>query len=611
MPRKLFGAISKSRHTVTNRKRYVMLISASFCVLVVGALAWMVFRASTIGSELQSVANLVPTLKAQTAASDAEAVVRTADQIAEHTGKAREAADDPLFSAMTVLPWLGDNIRVTSELARSADDVAQHAALPFAGAFKSLAGNALQPPPSILQIDTLSTVAPEISKAAKTVRMSASRLETLKSDGLYPSLSEALSSARSELAALEGQLDIAADATRVAPSMMGADGPRRYLLLMQNNAESRASGGIPGAIAVVVFNEGRVTLESQTSATALGRFQPQVKIDPEQEAIYSSRVGRFMQDVNLTPDFPTTAATARTMWERKTGESVDGVISLDPVALSLILKATGPITMSPPAIEEIGKGLPEQLTANNVVRTLLSDVYSKIEEPALQDVYFAAAAEAVFTNLSSDRTDPTLLISALSSGISERRVLLWSGHSAEQDVISTYPLGGMISGPSVAPAQFGVYFNDGTGAKMDFWIKRTVRVVRDCARDGYRNVTIRVTSSNTAPADAATSLPSYVTGAGNYGVPAGSVQTNVVAYGPVQSTVDTVHRDGDQIPFSAHRHSQRGVGVSTARLAPGESTTLDFNFGHIVQNSKPELVVTPTTQPVKDVLLAPDLAPCE
>jgi hypothetical protein len=571
----------------------------------------MVFRASTIGSELQSVRNLVPTLKAQTAARDAEAVVRTADQIAEHTGKAREAADDPLFSAMTVLPWLGDNIQVTSELARSADDVAQHAALPFARAFKSLTSNALQPPPSILRIDTLSTVAPEISKATKTVRMSASRLETLKSDGLYPSLSEALSSARSELAALEGQLDIAADATRAAPSMMGADGPRRYLLLMQNNAESRASGGIPGAIAVVVFSEGRVTLESQTSATALGRFQPQVKIDPEQEAIYSSRVGRFMQDVNLTPDFPTTAATARTMWERKTGQSVDGVISLDPVALGLILKATGPITISTPAIQEIGEGLPEQLTANNVVRTLLSDVYSKIEEPALQDVYFAAAAEAVFTNLSSDRTDPTLLISALSSGISERRVLLWSGHPAEQDVISSYPLGGMISGPSVAPAQFGVYFNDGTGAKMDFWIKRTVRVIKDCARDGYRSVTIRVTSSNTAPANAATSLPSYVTGAGNYGVPAGSVQTNVVAYGPAQSTVDTVHRDGDQIPFSAHRHSQRGVGVSTTRLAPGESTTLDFNFGHIVQNSKPELVVTPTTQPVKDVLLAPEMAPCE
>jgi hypothetical protein len=46
-------------------------------------------------------------------------------------------------------------------------------------------------------------------------------------------------------------------------------------------------------------------------------------------------------------------------------------------------------------------------------------------------------------------------------------------------------------------------------------------------------------------------------------------------------------------------------------LAPGESTTLDFNFGHMVQHSDPELVVTPTTQAVKDVVLTPELAPCE
>ena len=173
------------------------------------------------------------------------------------------------------------------------------------------------------------------------------------------------------------------------------------------------------------------------------------------------------------------------------------------------------------------------------------------------------------------------------------------------------PLGGLDLGVRRLPAQFGVYFNDGTGAKMDYWMKRTVQVVRDCTRDGYREVTVRVTSTNTAPTDAATSLPSYVTGDGAFGVPAGSVQTNVVAYGPVQSNIDTVVKDGEKIPFAAQRHSQRAVGTSTIRLAPGESTTLEFNFGHIVQHSEPKLVVTPTTQAVKDVIQAHSLAPCE
>lgn len=142
-------------------------------------------------------------------------------------------------------------------------------------------------------------------------------------------------------------------------------------------------------------------------------------------------------------------------------------------------------------------------------------------------------------------------------------------------------------------------------------MKRSVEVIRDCTRDGYREVAIKVTSTNTAPTDAATSLPAYVTGNGAYGVPAGTVQTNVVAYGPVQSNVDTVVKDREKIPFAAQRHNQRAVGTTTIRLAPGESSTLEFNFGHIVQGSQPELVVTPTTQLVKDVIRDTTAASCE
>ncbi|MGO4251342.1 DUF4012 domain-containing protein [Paenarthrobacter sp. TAF1] len=393
--------------------------------------------------------------------------------------------------------------------------------------------------------------------------------------------------------------------------MLGADEPRRYLLMMQNNAESRATGGIPGALAVLNLDKGKLSLESQTSAGAMGTFDPPFPIDPEQQAIFSKRVGKFMQDVNLTPDFPTAARTAQAMWEKNMGERLDGVLSVDPVALSFILEATGPVEITDPKILAIGGTLPNKLTSENVVRTLLSDAYAAIKEPALQDVYFAGAANQIFGGVSSGRADPKKLVEALTKAVAERRISAWSYAAAEQDVLSRYPIAGSISGVTVSPAQFGIYFNDGTGAKMDFWMKRSVQLVRDCTRDGYREVTVRVTSTNTAPSDAAESLPAYVTGNGAFGVPAGSVQTNVVAYGPVQSNIDTVVKDGNQIPFAAQHHSQRAVGTSTIRLAPGETTTLDFNFGHIVQHSEPNLVVTPTTQPVIDVVQTQQSAACE
>ncbi|GGJ12366.1 DUF4012 domain-containing protein [Paenarthrobacter histidinolovorans] len=583
----------------------------AFAVFFGGSAAWTMSKAATVKSELEAATGLLPTLKAQMAANDATGAAATVQSLVQHTGSARDAANDPVWKMVSALPGVGYNLQAASEVATSADDVARLGAVPLVKAFQSLKWETLSPGPEGMDLQPLRSAAPRVEAAAHAVRESSKRLESIDSDALLPQVSAPLVQARKELAELSGDLESAANAANLAPSMLGADGPRRYLLLMQNNAESRATGGIPGALAVLKADKGSLKLESQTSATALGVFVPPIAIDADERAIYSARVGRFMQDVNLTPDFATTASTAQTMWDKSRGEKLDGVLSLDPVALSFILDATGPVKITDPAVLQIGRDLPTELTGKNVVRTLLSDAYAKIEEPKLQDVYFAGAAKEIFGAVSSGKADPKKLVDAITKGATEHRLLLWSAAAEEQAIIAQYSLSGKISGPAISPAQFGIYFNDGTGAKMDYWIKRSVQVVRDCTRDGYREITVRVTSTNVAPNDAASSLPQYVTGGGAFGVPAGTVQTNVVAYGPAQSNIDTVVKDGQKIPFAAQRHGQRAVATSTIQLAPGASTSLEFNFGHIVQHAQPDIVVTPTTQPVNEVIKPASPAACE
>jgi hypothetical protein len=393
--------------------------------------------------------------------------------------------------------------------------------------------------------------------------------------------------------------------------MLGAEAPRNYLLMIQNNSELRATGGIPGALALLTLDNGKLILGAQASTADLQVMSPPIPTDAQQQEIYSSRMGKFIQDVNLTPDFPTAASTAQAMWQRKTGQRVDGVISIDPVALSYILDATGPVKITHPELIALaGRGLPTELNGQNVVKTLLSDVYAKIQQPKLQDVYFAGVAQETFAALSNGKGEAKGLINALTKGVEEGRVLVWSGQPAEQSVIANSALSGSIAGPSVAPAQFGVYFNDGTGAKMDYYVKRTVQLVKECPKNGYEETTVRVTSTNTAPADAATSLPPYVTGGGAFGVPSGSVRTNIVAYGPAQANMETAKLDGQRTDFAAHLHSNRPVGVLAVQLAPGESKTVEFTFGKIVQHTEPNLVVTPTVQDVKDVILPTEIAAC-
>jgi hypothetical protein len=264
----------------------------------------------------------------------------------------------------------------------------------------------------------------------------------------------------------------------------------------------------------------------------------------------------------------------------------------------------------PEVVKLTGGQLPTELTGTNVVQTLLSEVYGKIEKPELQDVYFAGVAQEIFSALADGKSDKKAFLAGVSRGATEGRVLVWSASTKEQEVLSRYAFSGSITGPSVPPAQFGVFFNDGTGAKMDYYVKRTVQLVKECPQDGYEQITVRVTSTNTLSADATEVLPAYVTGGGVFGVPPGSVQTNIVTYGPVQAHVEVAKQNGERTPFAPYIHSNRPLGVVAVLLAPGETKTVEVTFGKIVQHGEPNLVVTPTVQAVKDVALPTENASC-
>ncbi|QCB98875.1 DUF4012 domain-containing protein [Arthrobacter sp. PAMC25564] len=594
------------------RKHLLRLAAITGLVAVVstGSVAWLASKATTVKTELSAATSLLPQLEHELMSNEAGAV-RTVEELKVHTGAAREAASDPLWSAAALLPWIGANFQAVNDAAVSADDVARLGAAPLVSAFQSLDWKTLTPTSAGTDLGQLKSADPKVASAAQAVRSSSERLNGIDTAPLIPQVSEPLVKARDRLVLLSNDLDAAASAARIAPAMLGSEQPRQYLLLVQNNAEGRATGGIPGALAVVTASNGKLTLGSQTSATEMGAFVPSVSVDPEQEQIYSNRLGQYMQDVNLTPDFPTAASTANSMWEKRNGGHLDGVISMDPVVLGYVLDATGPIQITSPELTALARGkLPSELSGKNVVSTLLSGVYAQIKDPKLQDAYFADVARETFGALSTGKASAGALLEGITRGTAEGRVRLWSSDPSEQSIISKYPVSGSVAGPSVSPAQFGVYFNDGTGAKMDYYVKRTVQLVEECTGDEYGQVKVRITSTNTAPADAATSLPAYVTGGGNFGVPAGTVQTNVIAYGPIQANVETASVDGKKVGFAAHRHANRPVGTVTVSLAPGQSSTVELTFGKIVQHTEPNVVVTPTVQAVKDVVLAAQPAAC-
>src|SRR5664279_844162 len=110
--------------------------------------------------------------------------------------------------------------------------------------------------------------------------------------------------------------------------------------------------------------------------------------------MYTERPAIYPADVNLTPDFPTAAAMIAKMYTARTGTAVDGVVAIDPVALSYLLEGTGPV--------DVGDGV--VLTSDTVVPGLLSAVYARFANEPTQvrhDAFLAHASATAFAAVMS------------------------------------------------------------------------------------------------------------------------------------------------------------------------------------------------------------------
>lgn len=146
-----------------------------------------------------------------------------------------------------------------------------------------------------------------------------------------------------------GQLERLADglttgreALELAPAMLGAKGPRRYLAV-HNNAEVRGTGGLVGAYAVLRAADGRLSLErvgtNQDFRTAPA---PVVDLGPEFSSRYDREFARgYWSAAVLTPDWPRAAQIMAGLWRAQGGGELDGVLGVDPVAMAQILAVTG------------------------------------------------------------------------------------------------------------------------------------------------------------------------------------------------------------------------------------------------------------------------------
>jgi Protein of unknown function (DUF4012) len=163
---------------------------------------------------------------------------------------------------------------------------------------------------------------------------------------------------------------------QVLPSMLGADEPPEYLVVFQNLAEARPTGGIVRAWALVDIAEGRPTLADDGANDDLA----------------------LSQNVNLSPHFPQAAQLLSDLWVAQDRAAPDGVVSLDPAAFAALLQGRGRVDVA-------GGPSVTSDTLVDVVLRQVYEIYGEDQEEA-RTAYLSRLTGAVFGRVLDDVLAP-------------------------------------------------------------------------------------------------------------------------------------------------------------------------------------------------------------
>ncbi|MEV7693733.1 DUF4012 domain-containing protein [Microbacterium sp. NPDC089189] len=543
--------------------RVTVWVLVALVLLTVAGAVWLGVRGTLAYGHLRAAESAARDL-ADTV-DDPAALAAAIPAVAEDTAAARALTSDPVWQAAETLPWIGDQLRAVSAVTVALDRVAGDALSPLVAVASDFSVDGLRPVDGRIDLTDFPAMHDAASASAAQVSSAMADLDDIDRSALLPPLADAMTELDTLLGTVETAADAVSRATALMPAMLGAEGPRNYLVVFQNNAEWRSLGGIVGAMAMISTEGGSLSLTQQASTADFDPFgDPVIDIGPELAGLTDQKAARYIQNATQVTSFPVAGQIAQEMWARQFGTRVDGVISLDPVALSYLLRATGPITLPTGDV----------LSSDNAVSLLLNEVYLRYERPADQDLFFEAAAASVFDALANGAASPGELVGALAGAGEQNRLLIWNADEADQAILDGTNLQGLLPQTDAEQTSFGVYVNDGTGSKMDYYTGLDTGVAWCTDDTGATDATLTVTLRSEAPADAAT-LPAYITGNGSFGVEPGITETIAYLYLPegaeLLSSRLTANEGG--AGFRESTDSGRTVLTWATKLAPGETAT--------------------------------------
>jgi Protein of unknown function (DUF4012) len=385
----------------------------------------------------------------------------------------------------------------------------------------------------------------------------------IPSGALIGQLEQVRSTILQKAATLSATAHVALNFLAVAPSALGTT-ERRYLVLVNNPGEERPGGGFIGAVGEVDVQRGQILSENFVDSTLFNGKVPAEAAPRPLDTYLFHGVPWELSDTNWDANFPTSAATVSRFYREATGHPIDGVISVDPVALSYLLQVIGPVQVPP---------YPQIITASN---TLLEINYitnnARPGDPG--KVFLPPFAKLLFDRLLKPANGQlNALVSALGRGVQEKHVVLNFTDAPLERVVEGINAGGQL----LTPPQDGLLVADAnlSGGKDDLFVDRHFALSATVASDGTVHDKLVLTYHNPVQTNAANLH--LIASLGN------DYEDYVQVFVPSSANLDgiTVTTGGSTTPVSAEditSEGSRAVFAYFLTVPKGQTVSLEFDY---------------------------------
>ncbi len=417
-------------------------------------------------------------------------------------------AGAPLLAAAPYLGWLpgiGNDVKAAPALLDAAIELLDAGQIMLDGV------EPVWPPRSVdgqsgltVLAHSLAQLPSQIGGARESIARAASRLSTVDAASLSPGIGWQVQRLSSALPVLQSGFDL----LDRAPSLLGFDSSKTYLLLMQNDDELRPTGGFISAVARVTLDRGAIVDLDVRDSYQVDDYTHKPYGPPPRPLLEFMGLELWLfRDANWSPDFPTSARKAAELYTYGQGVPVDGVIGLNQRAVREIVGALGPIEVEPGRPPVDASNLIEYMRESWNVPPDTVDIGTWL---ATRKDFVGRLTQAVLARLqtSPDQIAWLDLGRAMSTSLENRDLLIWIDDPVVSEILAARGWDGAVqtvAGDYWMLVDANVGFNK-ANVLVESSFVYTVTLNADGSADANIVAKYRHTGS---PADGCQHLPAY------------------------------------------------------------------------------------------------------